>query len=180
MRLRVIAGEYGGRVLKTPDGFVTHPMGERPKGALFNKLGDMTGLTVLDPFAGSGALSIEALSRGAGSAVAIERDKQAQDVILENMQSFGIDERMTLVRSNCRLWSEQNSDLQFDLVLIDPPYNDFKLSTVNMLVKHIHDGGRMVLSHSGRGPEPTVNGVVVVDKSKYGDAALTFYRKEAA
>jgi 16S rRNA (guanine966-N2)-methyltransferase len=180
MRLRVIAGEYGGRILKTPDGFTTHPMGERIKGALFNKLGDITGKTVLDPFSGSGALSFEALSRGAASALLIERDRRAQDVIIENIQSLGLDEKAHLVRANCRLWSEQHPDDLFDLVVCDPPYTDFKLSTINLMVKHIHDGGTMILSYPGRECEPTVNGVVVVDKSFYGDAALAFYRKEVA
>jgi len=177
MRLRVIAGELGGRFFDSPETSTTHPMGERIRGALFNMLGaDVTGATVLEPFAGSGALSFEALSRGAKSAVLLEKEKRAQAAIERNIKTLDLNRNARLVKANCRTWSENNPGEQFDLVLVDPPYHDMQLSTVALLIRHLKPNGLMVLSYQGRAPAPTVNGVVVVDTRLYGDAALAFYR----
>lgn len=179
MRLRIIAGTLGGRLFEAPEGFTTHPMSERMRGALFNKLGDISGKSVLDAFAGSGALSFEAVSRGAQSALAIERDKKAQRIIAENAALLAIESQVRLIKANCRAWSQTSQDRHFDLILCDPPYSDIKLSTIELLVRHMQPNALMVLSHPGRESTPTVNGVVVVDSSTYGDAALAIYRKEA-
>lgn len=179
MRLRVIAGALGGRFFESPETTTTHPMGERVRGALFNSLGDITGQTVLEPFAGSGALSFEALSRGAKSALLLERDKRAQATIARNIVSLGLTDKVRLIKANCRMWSQNNPGAQFDLLLVDPPYHDMQLSTVTLLIRHLKPNGLMVLSYQGRGSAPTVNGVVVVDARLYGDAALAFYRKTA-
>jgi 16S rRNA (guanine966-N2)-methyltransferase len=180
MRLRVIAGELGGRFFESPETSTTHPMGERIRGALFNKLGsDIEGVAVFEPFAGSGALSFEALSRGAKSALLLEKDKRAQATIERNIKALGLGNQARLVKANCRAWSENNPDEQFDLLLVDPPYHDMQLSTVSLLISHLKPNGLMVLSYQGRGSAPTVNGVVVVDTRLYGDAALAFYRKTA-
>lgn len=179
MRLRVVAGSLGGRFLESPGSSATHPMGERIRGALFNSLGDISGQTVLEPFAGSGALSFEAVSRGAASALLLERDKKAAATIERNMIALGVGQKVRLVKANCRMWSEHNQDMQFDLLLVDPPYHDMQLSTVTLLIRHLKPNGLMVLSYQGRGSAPAVNGVVVVDTRLYGDAALAFYRKAA-
>ena len=177
MRMRVIAGELGGRLFESPDSTATHPMGERMRGALFNILGDMTGKTVLDPFGGTGALSFEAISRGAVAAIIIEKDRAAQKTLSKNIEALGIQQKVQLVPSNCRSWIQKNPEATFDLILVDPPYDDLQLSTVSLFVDHLKPNGRMVLSYPGRGSAPTVNGVVVVDARLYGDAALAFYRK---
>jgi 16S rRNA (guanine966-N2)-methyltransferase len=179
MRLRIIAGEYGGRILDSPDTDTTHPMSERIRNSLFNII-DVEGKTILDAFAGSGALGFEALSRGAKSVLALERDRIAQKVIQKNIDTLGVGEKVRLVKANCRMWSEQNPNQKFDILLLDPPYHDLQLSTVSLLIRHLNPNGLMVLSYPGRGSAPTVNGVVVVDNRLYGDAALAFYRIKAA
>lgn len=179
MKLRIIAGEYGGRLIEAPSGFATHPMGERVRNALFNMLGDISDKTILDPYAGSGAISIEAISRGAASAVAIEKDRKAQATLAKNIQLLGLEDRIKLIRANCRAWSETSQDEKFDLIIVDPPYNAVNLSTIGLLIRHLKSTGTMILSHSGRESAPTVNGVVVVDNRSYGDAALAVYRQEA-
>lgn len=179
MRMRVIAGELGGRFFAGPDSSATHPMAERVRGALFNALGDIGGMAVLDAFGGSGALAFEAISRGARSAMIVERDKRAQKVIAENIQALGLADSAKLIRASVRAWSDTSPDALFDLVLCDPPYHDLQLSTVSKLISHVKPNGLMVLSYPGRESAPTVNGVVVVDISKYGDAALAYYRKTA-
>lgn len=178
MRLRIVAGEFGGRFLDSPETQTTHPMSERMRGSLFNILGDLHGQTILDPFAGSGAVGLEAISRGADSCLMLERDRIAQKIIQKNIDELGVGTKVKLVRANCRTWSEQHADSQFDLIIADPPYYDLQLSTVSLLIRHLKPNGLMVLSYPGRGSAPTVkvHGVVVVDNRNYGDAALAFYR----
>lgn len=175
--MRIIAGKYGSRIIKTLRGFTTHPMGERPRSALFNTLGDLTGLTVWDAFAGSGALAIEAVSRGATSAVATERDPKAYQVAKANVEKLKA-HQVQVVKANCRAWASTNVDKKFDIIFCDPPYNDLQLSTVFALKSHLKPNGLMVLSYPGREPVPRANGVVVVDNRNYGDAALATYRLE--
>ncbi len=177
MRLRVIAGTLGGRFFDSPGNTTTHPMSERMRGALFNILGDISGQTVLDAFAGSGSLGFEAISRGASDVLMLENDKRAQQTIAANVELLGLNEFVKLIKANCRAWSERNPDVKFDLILADPPYHDTQLSTVSLLTRHLNPKGLMVLSHVGRDLAPTVNGVVVVDNRSYGDAALAFYQQ---
>src|SRR5690606_6064291 len=101
----------------------THPMSEKIRGAVFNMLGDISGLTVLDAFAGSGALSFEAISRGAKSAVMIELDKKAVSTIHENIQILGLEDSASVVNRNIKGWSSNNQSLKYDIVICDPPYD---------------------------------------------------------
>jgi len=179
MNVRLVSGTFGGRSIACPPGDRTHPMGERIRGSLFNILGDISGYTVLDAFAGSGAIGLEALSRGAAFVTFIERDKVAQNIIGENITTIGVEGRSKLLRTSVAGWDETSKHEQFDLIFADPPYHDLQLSTVARLVKYLKQNGLMVLSYSGRESVPTVNGVVVVDNRSYGDAALAFYRPEA-
>lgn len=178
MRVRLISGTLGGRFIEAPDTSRTHPMSERIRGALFNMLGDVGGQYVLDAFAGTGALGFEALSRGAREATFIERDRIAQKIITENIESLQVEPQAKLIKSTIAAWDETAQDQMFDLIFADPPYNDVQFSTVSRLFTHLNPNGLMVLSHPGRESAPTVNGVVVVDKRNYGDAALAFYRRE--
>ena len=91
MNVRLIAGKFGGRTIEGSGTNRTHPMGERIRGSLFNIIGsEIEGATVLDAFAGSGSLGLEALSRGAKHATFVERDRVAQNVITNNMKTLGI------------------------------------------------------------------------------------------
>jgi 16S rRNA (guanine966-N2)-methyltransferase len=155
-------------------------MSERIRGALFNSLADrVVGAEVLDAFAGSGAIGFEALSRGARSVVFIERDRIAQKVIQNNIEALGCHSDATLIKASIAAWSGQNAETQFNLIVADPPYHDVQLSTVTKLFAHLKVGGTMILSHPGRGEAPSgVKGIVVVDNRSYGNASLTFFRRE--
>ena len=155
-------------------------MGERIRGALFNILGDLSGLHVLDAFAGTGAIGLEALSRGCDHVSFIERDRVAQKVLHKNIISLGVERQTTCINTSVANWMETGASESFDLIVADPPYHDLQLSTVSRLAKYLKPKGLMILSHPGRESAPTVNGVVVVDNRSYGDAALAFYRKESA
>lgn len=180
MNVRLITGKFGGRILEGSGTTRTHPMGERIRGSLFNIIGDeIKDAKVLDAFAGSGALGLEAVSRGATSATFIERDRAAQNVIAKNIATLGVEGHTKLVKASVASWLE-TSEEQFDIVFADPPYHDLQLSTAMKLIKVLKPNGLMVLSYTGRGEVPTDLGVVVVDNRRYGDAVLAFYRKEGA
>ncbi len=174
--MRIIAGKLSGREIKAPKGHRTHPMSEKMRGALFNSLGDVSGLAALDAYAGSGALSFEALSRGAGFAQLVEKDFRAYEVCKENAKALGLKDEAKITRANVSSWSDRNIEHKFDLVLCDPPYDKLNLDIISKLSRHLKPNGLMVLSTAGRESAPTVNGVVVVDSRIYGDAALAFYR----
>lgn len=175
--MRIIAGRLGGRTFDSPRGHRTHPMSDKIRGALFNMLGDINGLTVLDAFAGSGALSFEAVSRGASSAVAIELDKQAYEAVQSNIATLGLDEQVIIMRKNSAGWSRNNRHKSFDIVLADPPYNDIRPKLLQDLTIHVRSGGIFVLSWPGGEPIRQFPGVTVLAHKTYGDAQLVFYRK---
>lgn len=121
--MRVIAGEFGGRTLVSPEGSATRPTTEKVRQAVFNSLhsaGLLDGARVADLFAGSGALGIEALSRGAASAVFVERDRAALTALRRNLSTLGIEERSTVVASDVLAWVPAMRNV--DIVFVDPPY----------------------------------------------------------
>jgi 16S rRNA (guanine966-N2)-methyltransferase len=177
MNVRIISGTYGGRIIEGSSTDRTHPMSERIRNALFNKiLDEIQGARVLDAFAGSGALGLEAVSRGAESALLIDRDKAAQTVITKNIQTLGAGGQVRLIRGSVAKVSETLNE-QFDIIFADPPYDETQFSTVEKLFALLKPNGLMVLSYPGRGETPTGAEVVVVDNRSYGNAALTFYRR---
>lgn len=179
MIVKIIAGVYGGRSLRAPDNFKTHPMSERVRGSLFNIVqNELAGAKVLDIFAGSGSLGIEAISRGARDAAFVERDLKASKILFENIKKINIENCTKIYKMGAKTFMDKNQDNLFDVILADPPYNDMQLSTVSELGGILKPNGLMVLSYPGRGEIPTVNGAVVVDNRNYGTAALAFYRKK--
>jgi len=180
VNVRIIAGIYGGRKIEAPDNGQTHPMGERVRNALFNIIGDeINQATVLDAFAGTGAIGLEALSRGAKRTTFVERDKIAQTVLVKNIGLLQASENAVVIRTTVANWlrTTDATDM-FDVIFADPPYHDLQLSTVSQLFSLLKPNGLMVLSHTGRGEGPNLeNGIVVVDNRSYGNAYLTFFRR---
>ncbi len=174
--MRIIAGRLGGRSFGSPRSNRTHPISDRVRGAMFNTLGDIEDLTVLDAFAGSGAISFEAISRGAASAVLIEIDKPAQRAIAASIKSLGLERQAKLTQANCSGWSDNNPKRQFDLVISAPPYNDLQLSVVQKLKRHVRPDGLYILDWPGKIDAPVIEGFDVVEQKNYGDAQLVFYR----
>jgi 16S rRNA (guanine966-N2)-methyltransferase len=177
--MRVIAGALGGRLFDSPHTNRTHPMSDKMRGALFNMLGDIHGLTVLDAFSGTGALSFEAVSRGASSAIAIEIDRQAQQTIARNIDALDVADTVTLVQASAGAWLHKRPHDLFDLVLCDPPYDHLKLNLnlLQRLARRIKQGGVLVLSWPGSEPPFDFPELVLVEQRNYGDAQLVFYRK---
>ena len=120
--MKIVSGIYGGRPLKTLEGKTTRPTSDKVRGAIFNMIGPyFEGGRVLDLYAGSGALSIEAISRGMSSAVLVERDRKAQTIVAENIQMTKEIGKFQLLKMDAERALEQVSG-EFDLIFLDPPY----------------------------------------------------------
>ena len=171
--MRIIAGTLGGRIFASPGGHRTHPMSDKMRGALFNSLGDISGLTVLDAFAGTGALAFEAVSRGAAHAVLLENDRNAQRTIAENIELLGL-ENCRLVRAAAGPWLCTTQDT-FDLILLDPPYDNLQPNLLERLAQRLCASGRLVLSWPGKHTPPSFEGLELVSSKQYGDSSLHFY-----
>jgi len=177
--MRIIAGSLKGRIFHDPPGHHSHPMSDKARGALFNTLGDIECLSVLDAFAGSGALAFEAVSRGAKSAVAIEQKRPPFKAISDSIKDLGIAKQVKAVNADAGSWSSHNSDKKFDIVLLDPPYQHLQMNLLPKLTKHAKKGGIVVVSWPGHELPPAFDDCQLLTDKKYGDAQLVFYRKSS-
>lgn len=175
--MRIITGKLKGRKFDAPPGHRTHPMGDKVRGALFSMLGDISGLTVFDPYAGTGALSFEALSRGAKHATLVEIEKTAQQIILENIKALGLENQTTFIPGNCTRWSLRYPDEKFDLLLCDPPYDRVLIGTIEKLGKHVILNGLLVLSWPRHVEVTDLRGFEQIKSTVYANARLIFYRR---
>lgn len=179
-RMRVIAGRYGGRRLTAPRGRTTRPTSDRVREALFAMLGDVEGARVLDLFAGTGALGIEALSRGAGRAVFVEPDRSAIEAIETNIAALGLDGEQAQVRrehADEALERARKRKETYDLILIDPPYGQAlqlgpRLSAA--LAGVLASRARVVTESDRR--MPLRLGLAVEKQRRYADTTIAIYR----
>ncbi|MBR3180037.1 RsmD family RNA methyltransferase [Candidatus Saccharibacteria bacterium] len=168
--ITITSGIFKGRRLKTP-GKGTHPMGSREKIALFNMLTPyLKNAYVLDAFAGSGALGLEAISRGAKSITFLETSKKASAIIKENMISLGFNANTPINAS-----TDFAPDVAFDIIIADPPYDAFDLKTIIPLVDFLDTDGILALSHPG--DAPTIPGLDLLKTKKYARCHLSIYQK---
>lgn len=175
--LRVIAGEHRGRRLVTPPGRGTRPTSDRVRESLFNLLGTLpAGGRVLDLFAGSGALGIEALSRGASHAVFVESARPALRALRENLDALGLAPRATVVAADA--WTDAPATTgPFDLVLADPPYAEgLEERVVREGARRLAAGGVLAVEHpSSRPPPASPKGLSIWKAKRYGGTSLTLY-----
>lgn len=170
-KVRIIAGNLRGRTIFTP-GDGTHPMGERERLALFNMVqGFLPGALVLDAFSGSGALGIEAISRGADEACFVEKSRKACQVIRENLRDLGMGGEVF-----CENVVNFTTDKRFEVILADPPYDRFEVTEVAHLTQFLKDGGILVLSHPGEAPE--LPETKLLKTKKYAGARISIYSKK--
>jgi 16S rRNA (guanine966-N2)-methyltransferase len=171
--MRVIAGEFKGRRLHTARGTGTRPTADRVREALFSMLGDVSGARVLDLYAGSGALGIEALSRGAGSALFVERDRGALAALRRNLDAVGADAE---VRSQDVLGFLARADGVFDLVFCDPPYDDAPRVAAPLseaLPAMLGEDARIVTESDKR--NPLILPLPLVIERNYGDTRIAIH-----
>jgi 16S rRNA (guanine966-N2)-methyltransferase len=173
--MRIIAGEFKSRILKNPKGHRTHPMSERVRGALFNVLGDIGGLSFLDAFAGSGSIAIEALSRGAQDVHAVEIDADAFEILKENRNRVTDSTRLQVYRANVKTWLK-NKDRFFSIVVADPPYDNVSMNALEVVAKYVERNGLLIVSLPPAEHPKFIN-FKKIEEKRYGNAKLVFYKK---
>jgi 16S rRNA (guanine966-N2)-methyltransferase len=179
---RIIAGAFGGRRIQTPKGDGTRPTSDRVREALFSslesELGGFDGLRVLDLFAGSGALGLEALSRGAEHTVFVEANTAAAGVVKRNLAEL----RATgsVVRSKAERWVEDGDRDAFDLVFVDPPYAMATAALADLVAavdqSFTAPDALFVVERATRDPFAWPPGVEPLRSKKYGETTLWFGR----
>jgi 16S rRNA (guanine966-N2)-methyltransferase len=178
--MRITGGQLGSRRLEAPKGAATRPTSDRVREALFNILSDRcAGARVADLFAGTGALGLEALSRGAAFVVFVERSKEALASLNANVRALGVGQKTRVVPLPVERAARTLGDERFDLVFADPPYADVKsgdaVRAIRPFVASLASGGLLVLEHAHRDPSPEIDGVTLERARTYGDTALAFY-----
>src|SRR5918999_2564430 len=176
--MRIIAGDFKGRRLKAPTWEGLRPTSDKLRETLFNILAPrLPGARVLDVFAGTGAIGLESLSRGAAHAVFVEPDARAAALIRDNAELCGALNRCVIIRDTAaRALARQIRDDRFDIVVLDPPYDFQPLAEViDAARRHLAPGGVLILEHSSRRTLPGVDGSRAIRTVRSGDSALTLF-----
>lgn len=181
--MRVVAGRLRSRAIDAPKGTATRPTSDRVRESLFAVLGDLAGARVLDLYAGSGALGIEAISRGAARAVLVEAARPALAVIGKNVATLGLGDVVRVVsRKVGQAASALAGDGPFDLVLVDPPYADVPSGALGRELEPLlrargllAEDARVVVEHATRDAAPKLAGLRLVDERRWGDTAVAIY-----
>lgn len=181
MLMRVITGTARGRRLLTPDGADTvRPTSEKVKEAIFSAIQfDIEGRRVLDLFAGSGQLGIEALSRGAASAVFVDSSGTSLGIVKKNLEITGFSEKATVISGDYSAFLLR-CDKQFDIVFLDPPYKSgFLPDALAKVSPHLSDYGFVFCEHpTGAVLPDTVSGLKIRRTYKFGTVSVTMYIKD--
>ena len=179
--MRVIAGTFKGRQLKAPTWEGLRPTSDKLRETLFNVLADRVGgARVMDGYAGTGAVGLEALSRGARHVTFVEQDRRAQALIEENLSRCGVRSGYVIIRADAargaRTLLADASFVPFDLVLLDPPYNQASVDVLRSLAPLVAVRGLLVLEHAQRQGSPeSVSDLIRTRLLRSGDSALSFY-----
>jgi 16S rRNA (guanine966-N2)-methyltransferase len=177
--VRIVAGSHKGHRIEAPKGIVTRPTGDRVREALFSIIGPVEDARVLDLFAGSGALGLEALSRGASSCVFVERDRQAARVIQSNLEKLRLTGAVVVTGdAAAALRAERDLGRRYDLVLADPPYEDWpghETALAELLPSVLADDGLVVVETS-ESVEPELP-LDLVTTRRYGSARITVFSR---
>jgi 16S rRNA (guanine966-N2)-methyltransferase len=177
--VRIVGGSLRGRVLRAPGGAATRPTSEKVREAVFDILGSVAGDHVLDLFAGSGALGIEALSRGAIHATFVDAARPAVAAIRNNLRELGLEDRATVVPSDAvASAARRQPNAPWRLVFVDPPYRS-DLATRAVLAlpgERLAPGAVVVIEHDRHNAPPDLLGSLLrTDQRRYGDTLISFF-----
>lgn len=172
--MRILAGIYKNRILASPKGSQTRPTSSKMRASVFNILqNQIEGAHFLDLFAGSGAMGLEALSRGAASATFIERDREATRCIQQNLKT--LDAEGTVIKADVTTGLKR-LDQTYDIIYIDPPYDLDISSLIEILPKLLSEEG-IILLEQRKQVEINGIGLQLFDKRLFGDSVLYFFSK---
>jgi len=174
--MRIIAGELKNRTLKTPKGKTTRPTSGKVRGSVFNILQNQTeGARFLDLFAGSGAMGIEALSRGAKKATFVEKDRSAAKALRENLADLGLNQNATLLQTDVKkAFSKLEKEAPFDIIYIDPPY----LLDIAPLLEEVScllEKEGILIVEQGKDSQLTPIKLSLLEERHFGDTVLFFF-----
>lgn len=177
---RIIAGTARGRRLAAPRGSTTRPTSDKVRGAVMNLLGQFfDGGLVLDLYAGTGALALEALSRGCARAVCVEVDRAAAECVRRNAEACGFADRVEVRRGRVEEVLPGLPPGAFALAFVDPPYDPGPGAALALLDAAVARGGRVVAEHDARRPPAERYGaLVLVDRRAYGGTGISIYGRD--
>lgn len=177
--MRIIAGSARGRTIMAPATDATRPISDRAREALFNILGDVADFTVLDAYAGSGAIGLEALSRGALRVDGVESGREAVVVIAKNAEKLGFENQYVIHRKPLDLWLAHNTGRKdsYNLIVADPPFDALDWNLVERLFDLLAPTGILVVKHPKRTDAPEFEDRTLLKSRKYGASKLSFYSK---
>jgi 16S rRNA (guanine966-N2)-methyltransferase len=177
--VRIVAGSRKGHRIAAPKGVATRPTGDRVREAVFNLVGPVDGASVLDVFAGSGAMGLEALSRGASRCVFVERDRDACRVIQQNLEKLRLTGAVVLCQDAPRaLREERTRGHRYGLVLVDAPYEDWEhhAGPLGELIPDLVDEGGLAVVETSSRIEPDLP-LDLVTSRRYGSARITVFSR---
>lgn len=177
--MRIVAGSRKGHRIAAPKGVVTRPTSDRVREAVFSIVGPVEGAAVLDLFAGSGAMGLEALSRGAASCVFVERDREAARIVQANLEKLRLTGAVVMNRNvGAALRDERVRGRHYDLVLCDPPYDEWDLhaSTLTDLLPDVLADDAVVVVETSDRIEPALP-LDLVTTRRYGSARITVFSR---
>jgi 16S rRNA (guanine966-N2)-methyltransferase len=186
--MRIIGGRAGGRTLRAPRGAGTRPTSDKVREAIFNILDANFAVPerVLDLYAGSGGLGLEALSRGVASALFVDADEEACEIIQDNADKLSCS-GATVVCSPVVRWLAKQSGADFGWVFLDPPYDSHKTGELDKALGLVAKkqllavDGIVIAEHEWRhAPEDELAGLALFDRRRYGQTAVSFYRRSEA
>jgi 16S rRNA (guanine966-N2)-methyltransferase len=171
--MRIVAGEHRGARIFAPKGTDTRPTSDRVREAAFNLIGPVDGASVLDLFAGSGAMGLEALSRGAASAVFVENDREAVRTIERNLEKLRVKGARTVQRDVLQALGTDRAT--YDLILCDPPYGYAEHDRLAPYLARVLAPEGLLVYETGSREQPEIQGLSVRTSRTYGSARLTLF-----
>jgi RNA methyltransferase, rsmD family len=190
MNIRLISGIFKNHKITAPNSRQTHPMSERARNAIFNTIqAEIPNAEVLDAFAGTGSLGLEAISRGAKKVVFIEKNRLAQKILAENLKIIEKNENAgaaKIIRSSVSGWigsSQSQFEIgeileipTFDIIFADPPYYDPQFPTIEKLSKRLRSGGILILSQPKEIENFKAENLILISEKLYSGAKILFFR----
>ena len=190
MNIRLISGIFKNHKITAPNSRQTHPMSERARNAIFNTIqAEIPNAEVLDAFAGTGSLGLEAISRGAKKVVFIEKNRLAQKILAENLKIIEKNENTgaaKIIRSSVSGWigsSQSQFEIgeileipAFDIIFADPPYYDPQFPTIEKLSKRLRSGGILILSQPKEIENFKAENLILISEKLYSGAKILFFR----
>jgi 16S rRNA (guanine966-N2)-methyltransferase len=173
--IRIGAGTLAGRIIEQPKTTKTRPLTSKARASMFNRLGDLTGLSVLDAYAGSGAFGIEAASHGADKITFIEQSRPVAQVIERNCADLAVSGTTVIVKSVYEAVKGLKGQ-SFDIILADPPYSKLNEEELEKLFYLLVEDGIGIVSHWSRATSPQLTSADLIDARTYGDTTISYYR----